>query len=90
MKSREILNLYMLGDLNAENTSLLTVDETFYDNFDLHWAIGAVDNVRVPVGEYVVAYETQFNAIESATMVNADYKLHDEFGNYIYLIRIED
>lgn len=87
MKAKEILELFIGGDLHNENTCKVEVD----NYTDLDWLIGAHDarDVVIPNGEYVVYYNPIVDYGDNVK-VKPEYTFHDADGNEIYLIKIED
>lgn len=79
MKAIQILYYFVETVFDGESSNLIYLNE--YN--DLRTMIGAVDGGGVPRGTYFVYYEETKRAIP-------DYILHDEEGNPIYLIKIED
>ena len=78
MKAREILDLYMRGELIYENSSLVTVGEmspigAFYD---------LEGEPNLPNGEYVM--------YSGNADITPEYTLYNKYGNPLHFIRIEE
>lgn len=85
MKARKILDLFIEGSITHEEISKIEVN----NYTDLNWLIGAVDGLDVPSGEYVVYYKPITN-IYDEVYCKPDYIVHDEDGDEIYLLKIEE
>ena len=84
MEARQLLDLFIGGDLHHENTCKVEVNE--YTN--LKWLIGAVNAQRIPHGDYIVYYEPILTW-DDKVKVKPDYTLKDIDNNNIYLLKID-
>ena len=85
MKAKDLLEHFISGDFTHENTSVIVKD----DDTGLDWLVGAVGNVNVPNGRYLVYYEPVIG-YKGKLLVTPDYTIPTKYDNNVYLLKMED
>ena len=83
MKARDILELFICGSLDGERICKVTID----DDTDIKMLCGAVDNIPVQSGTYIIYYEPITN--QNGHPIAPNYILHDEDGNELFFLKID-